>query len=66
MAYVFTDENAKEAIKVLGGKYEKQIEFYLPSSDIYRNLFVIQKVKNTPSKFPRKAGLPSKEPIVKK
>ena len=59
-------ENAKEAIKVLGGKYEKQIEFYLPSSDIYRNLFVIQKVKNTPSKFPRKAGLPSKEPIVKK
>lgn len=59
-------ENAKEAIKVLGGKYDKQIEFYLPSSDIYRNLFVIQKVKNTPSKFPRKAGLPSKEPIVKK
>lgn len=59
-------ENAKEAIKVLGGKYEKQVEFYLPSSDIYRSLFVIKKVKNTPSKFPRKAGLPSKEPIVKK
>lgn len=59
-------ENAKEAIKVLGGKYDRQVDFNLPSSDIYRNLFVIQKVKNTPGKFPRKAGLPSKEPIMKK
>ena len=59
-------ENAKEAIKVLGGKYEKQVEFMLPSSDIYRNLFVIGKIKNTPGKFPRKAGLPSKEPICNK
>ena len=59
-------ENAKEAIKVLGGKYEKQVESMLPSSDIYRNLFVIGKIKNTPGKFPRKAGLPSKEPICNK
>ena len=59
-------ENAGEAIKVLGGKYETQVEFTLPSSDIYRNLFMIQKVKNTPNKFPRKAGLPSKEPILGK
>ncbi len=59
-------DNAKEAIKVLGGKYSKQVEFYLPSSDIYRNLFMIEKIKNTPGKFPRKAGLPSKEPILGK
>lgn len=56
-------ETAKEAVKVLGGKYVNQIEFTLPSSDIYRNLFVVEKVKNTPGKFPRKAGLPTKEPI---
>lgn len=59
-------ENAKEAIKILGGIYEKQVEFILPSSDIYRNLFMIKKCKNTPGKFPRKAGLPSKEPISRK
>jgi len=59
-------ENAKEAIKVLGGKYEKQVEFTLPDSDIYRNLFMIKKEKNTPGKFPRKAGMPSKEPIQKR
>ncbi len=56
-------ENAKNAIKALGGAYEKQIEFYLPDSDIYRNLFMIRKVNNTSLKYPRKAGLPSKEPI---
>lgn len=54
---------AKKAIHVLGGKIEKCEEFYLPESDIYRNLIVISKNKETAKKFPRKAGLPSKEPI---
>ena len=38
-------------------------EFYLPDSDIFRNLVVIKKVKETPKKYPRKAGMPTKEPI---
>ena len=54
---------ADNAIKLLGGKVKDQVEFTLPESDIYRNLFVIEKVKETPKKFPRKAGLPSKEPL---
>lgn len=57
--------NAESAIAILGGKYVDQVEFFLPGSEIYRNLFVIKKEKATPSKYPRKAGLPSKEPIVK-
>lgn len=56
-------DSANRAIKILGGSYERQVEFYLPDSDIYRNLLVIKKEKTTPSKYPRKAGLPSKEPI---
>lgn len=56
-------DRAKSAIKILGGKYENQIEFFLPDSDIYRNLVVIKKERITPVKFPRKAGVPSKEPI---
>lgn len=56
-------DSAKKAIQVLGGKYERQVEFNLPDSDIYRNLVVIKKEKSTPLKYPRKAGLPSKEPI---
>ena len=54
---------ADHAIGILGGKVQNQVSFTLPNSDIYRNLFVIEKVKNTPNKYPRKAGLPSKEPI---
>lgn len=54
---------AEHAIGLLGGKIEGQKEFTLPGSDIYRNLFIIRKVKETPRKYPRKAGLPSKEPL---
>lgn len=54
---------AKNAITLLGGKLQRSEEFYLPASDIYRNLVVIKKIKETPKKFPRKAGLPSKEPL---
>lgn len=57
-------DKAKTAINVLGGKYEKQIDFFLPESDIYRNLIVIKKIRSTPAKFPRKAGVPTKEPIL--
>lgn len=55
--------NAKKAIEILGGNIVSQNEFLLPNSDIYRNLLVIQKIALTPKKYPRKAGLPSKEPL---
>lgn len=56
-------ENAKNALEILGGKIEKIEEITLPNSDIKRNIIIVKKVKNTPSKYPRKAGTPSKEPI---
>ena len=56
-------ETAGKAITILGGQIDGQVEFTLPESDIYRNLFIIKKVKNTPGKYPRKAGLPAKEPL---
>lgn len=56
-------EAAKNAITLLGGKIQKQIDFILPDSDIYRNFLLIEKVAATPKKYPRKAGLPSKEPL---
>lgn len=56
-------ETATKAISILGGKFDRSTEFNLPDSDIYRNLVVIKKVKESPKKYPRKAGLPSKEPI---
>lgn len=55
--------NAQKAIQILGGKIKNQVEFQLPDSDIYRNLFMIEKINITPKKYPRKAGLPAKEPL---
>lgn len=54
---------AKKALSLLGGQLVDQIEFTLPDTDYYRNLVKIIKIKATPGKFPRKAGLPAKEPI---
>ena len=56
-------KEAKSAISVLGGSFQDNIGFLLPHSDITRNFIVIQKKNKTPLKYPRKAGLPSKEPI---
>lgn len=54
---------ASGAIEQLGGKIEKQLEFYLPGSDIERTFIKIKKIKQTPNKYPRKAGMPAKEPL---
>lgn len=56
-------EQAHKAIDDLGGKLSKEESFALPDTDILRNIYMIEKIKGTPSKYPRKAGLPSKEPI---
>ena len=56
-------KEAGNAIAILGGKVKNQVEWTLPDSDIYRNLLIIHKKKNTPGKYPRKAGLPAKEPL---
>ena len=56
-------EQAKNAVKILGGKIENNIKFQIPESEIGRSFIKIQKNKITPKKYPRKAGLPSKEPL---
>ena len=56
-------ENSKFAIKELGGRLIKKEEFLLPDSDIKRNIIIIEKIKNTPSKYPRKSGTPVKQPL---
>ena len=57
-------QEGKKAISILGGKLTSVDKFQLPDSDLRRALVCIKKVKDTPKKYPRKAGLPSKEPLV--
>lgn len=56
-------ELSGKAINKLGGKLEKPILFSLPDTDISRSFLIINKEKNTPKVYPRKAGTPSKEPL---
>lgn len=57
-------DNAMKAIEVLGGRLKEVKGFKLPFSDITHYIIIIEKVKTTPTKYPRKAGKPSAEPIV--
>lgn len=56
-------ENSKNAIKLLNAKVEEVIKYRLPDSDIQRSIVVIKKEKNLPKKYPRKAGMPTKQPL---
>ncbi len=55
-------EGAKKAIREMGGEMESVKEVILPSG-IKHSLAIVRKVIETPSKYPRKAGTPSKKPI---
>lgn len=54
---------AEKAIHVMGGKLKKTLHFQLPDTDMERSFVIIDKKKSTPKQYPRKAGLPTKEPI---
>lgn len=56
-------KNSEKAIQILGGKIAVVDKFFLPDSEIGRSLIKIEKLKNTPEKYPRKAGIPAKEPL---
>ena len=55
--------HSEKAITILGGKLDQVIKFELPGSEIGRSFVKIEKIKSTAKKYPRKAGLPSKEPL---
>lgn len=55
--------DAKKAISILGGQVEKMEKAQLDDFGLDHRIIFIKKVKNTPAKYPRKAGTPSKEPL---
>lgn len=56
-------EASKNAISILGGGNVKCDEFSLPDTDFNRTFVIIEKIKETPGKYPRKAGTPIKQPL---
>lgn len=53
---------AKTALSLLFSKVEKNIHYQLPNGDP-RYITVVGKKKETPNKYPRKAGIPNKRPL---
>ena len=60
-------ENARNSLEKLGGKLGEIVDFSMTDSTrgekISRSLIVIDKIKETTNKYPRKAGVPLKEPL---
>lgn len=56
-------QQSKRAVSILGGKINETVKFELPGTEIGRSFVKIQKLKSTGKKYPRKAGLPGKEPL---
>lgn len=56
-------EDAQNAIKILGVKLVELIEVDLPDEELKHTVLVFKKEKDTPVKYPRKAGKPSKNPL---
>lgn len=56
-------QTAEKAIKLFGGKVVDLFSFLLPVEESERNIYVINKTKETPNKYPRKPGTPNKLPI---
>ena len=56
-------KTGERAIDILGGRIEKNESFILPGTEYQRAMLLIRKVRQTSSKYPRKAGTPSREPL---
>ncbi len=64
-AAAFDESNAAaKAIDALGGELFAIEEVRLPTLDHPRYLIVIDKIKATPKRYPRKAGTPSRQPLL--
>ncbi|MGT2912072.1 16S rRNA (guanine(527)-N(7))-methyltransferase RsmG [Streptococcus cameli] len=53
---------ATNALTLLFAKVIKNVDYQLPNGDP-RTLTIVEKKKETPNKYPRKAGIPNKRPL---
>jgi 16S rRNA (guanine527-N7)-methyltransferase len=56
-------QSAEGAFKMLGGKLKRVIPVHLPGVADDRYLVLVDKVAATPPKYPRKPGVPVKQPL---
>jgi len=52
-----------KAVEIMGGKIQDIFNVDLYGTNIVRKIVVVKKIKNTPNKYPRKAGTPLRDPL---
>lgn len=56
-------DEAKKAVSILGGEVVEKLLVEVPNSNIVHSLIIFKKVSETPTKYPRQAGKPKKNPL---
>lgn len=56
-------KDAKKALEVLNMEFVEDKEFEIPFDDRTKRLLILKKIGDTPKKYPRKAGKPTKQPL---
>lgn len=56
-------EAALHGIEILGGRLDAIEEVFLPGIEEARSFVIIEKVAETPEKYPRRVGMPKKRPL---
>lgn len=56
-------EEARNAIRLLGGKLEKIEDYTVPCTDVVHRLVIVRKVRPTPAQYPRRFGKISASPL---
>ncbi|QCR34332.1 16S rRNA (guanine(527)-N(7))-methyltransferase RsmG [Lysinibacillus sp. SGAir0095] len=57
-------KDAKKAISTLGASLKEEFSYLLPVEESDRTIYIFDKIKKTPKKYPRKPGVPNKTPII--
>lgn len=57
-------EYSRKALEILGGQIEDIHEIILPGSDIKRSIIIVKKLRQISTKYPRKAGKPTRDPLI--
>ena len=55
--------DAKNAIKTLGGRIEKVVDYTIPGTEVQHRLIFIKKIQETPKKYPRAFAKIKKNPL---
>ena len=56
-------EEAKKAIRTLGGKLERRVDYTIPGTDVTHSALIIRNVADTPAKYPRRWAQIKKTPL---